>query len=69
MLTQISKIFFFHNYFEDNLTEILMLTQISKINFFHNYFEDNLTNVRKTWQAINNFLDRKRKASKHITSL
>ena len=46
-----------------------MLTRISKRNFFHNYFEDSLTNIKKTWQAINNLLDRKHKGNKHITSL
>jgi hypothetical protein len=50
-------------------TKITILTRISKKSYFHEYFNNNLTNMRKTWEGINNLINRKRKNHKTITAL
>ena len=49
--------------------KISLLTRLSKKAYYTKYFEDNLFNTKKTWEGINNLINRKRKSSKHITSL
>jgi hypothetical protein len=39
--------------------KITILTRIGKKSYFHEYFNNNLTNVRKTWEVINNLINRK----------
>ena len=34
---------------------------MSKKQYFHNCFNNNLTNMKKTWEGINNILNRKSK--------
>ena len=39
------------------------LIRISKRGYFHDYFEKILQNMKKTWEALNNLLNRKTKKS------
>ena len=39
--------------------KITILTRINKKSYFHKYFNNNLTNMRKTWEGINNLINRK----------
>jgi hypothetical protein len=52
-----------------NDRSLTILTRLSKKAYYTKYFEDNLFNTKKTWEGINNLINRKRKNSKHITSL
>jgi hypothetical protein len=55
-----------YKYYRNKLT---ILTHLSKKAYYTKYFEDNLFNTKKTGEGINNLINRKRKNSKHITSL
>jgi hypothetical protein len=55
-----------YKYYRNKIT---ILTRLSKKANYTKYFEDNLVNTKKTWEGINNLINRKRKNSKHITSL
>ena len=39
------------------------LIRISKRRYYHDYFDINLTNMKQTWEALNNLLNRKTKTS------
>ena len=39
---------------------ILTLTLLRKKLYFHEYFETNLSSIKKTWEGINNLLNRRR---------
>ena len=45
------------------------LIRISKKNYYSSYFSDNFNNMRKTWEGINNLLNRKRNKRKSINTL
>ena len=45
------------------------LIRISKKNYYSSYFSENFNNMRKTWEGINNFLNRKRNKRKSINTL
>ena len=47
----------------------LALTRISKRQFYLNYFNDNLSNMRKTWEGINNLLNRNKKKPVRINAI
>ena len=49
--------------------KISVLSRLSKKTYFHKYFDDNITNMKKTWEGINNLINRKGTNSKNITSL
>ena len=49
--------------------KISVFTRLSKKAYYHKYFEDNITNMKKTWERINNLINRRRTSSKNITSL
>ena len=49
--------------------EINHVISISKRGYFHNYFEKNLTNMKKTWEALNNILNRKTKESRQVNAI
>ena len=50
--------------------KISVFTRLSKKAYYHKYFEDNISNMKKkTWERINNLINRKRTSSKNITSL
>ena len=46
-----------------------MLTRLSKKLYYHNYFETNLHNMKKTWEGINNLINRNKKGNKSINTL
>ena len=48
--------------------KITKLTRISKKTYYHEYFNNNLKNMKKTWEGINNLINRKKK-HKMITKL
>ena len=45
------------------------LIRISKRGCFHDCFEKNLQNMKKTWEALNNLLNRKTKKSRHVNAV
>ena len=45
------------------------LIRIIKRGYFHDYFEKNLQNMKKTWEALNNLLNRKTKKSRHVNAI
>ena len=45
------------------------LIRISKKNYYLSYFSENFNNMRKTWEGINNLLNRKRNKRKSINTL
>ncbi len=49
--------------------KITTLTRFSKKSYFHEYFNNNLANMRKTWEGINNLINRKRENRKTIIAL
>ena len=49
--------------------KLCSLTRISKQQFFCEFFKINLKNMKKTWQGINNQLNRKNKKTKTINIL
>ena len=40
--------------------KILTLTRLSKKLYFDNYFQLNMNNIKKTWQGINDLINRKK---------
>ena len=52
-----------------NINKINHLIRISKRGYFHDYFEKNLQNMKKTWEALNNLLNRKTKKSRHVNAI
>ena len=54
-----------YKYYRNKIT-ILTLTGMSKKAYYTKYFEDNLSNTKKTWEGINNLINRKRKDSKRM---
>ena len=40
--------------------KILTLTRARKKVYFHNYFQENLNNMKKTWEGVNNLINRKK---------
>ena len=48
--------------------KISVLTHLSKKAYYNKYFEDNITNMKKTWEDINNLINRKRTRSKNNIS-
>ena len=48
--------------------KISVLTHLSKIAHYQKYFEDNITNMKKTWEGINNLINRKRTSSRNNIS-
>ena len=49
--------------------KICTLTRLSKKLYYHEFFRNNLNDMRKTWQAINALLNRRRRSSKPINKL
>ena len=49
--------------------KISTLTRISKRQFYLNYFNDNLSNMKKTWEGINNLLNRNKKKPVRINAI
>ena len=49
--------------------KISTLTRISKRQFYLNYFNNNLSNMRKTWEGINNLLNRNKKKPVRINAI
>ena len=45
------------------------LIRVSKRGYFHDYFGKNLQNMKKTWEALNNLLNRKTKKSRHVNAI
>ena len=48
---------------------ITNLIRISKKNYYLSYFSENFNNMRKTWEGINNLLNRKSNKRKSINML
>lgn len=42
---------------------------MSKRFYFEEYFKNNLKNMRKTWEGINNLINRKKKSRKLVTKM
>jgi hypothetical protein len=49
--------------------KITNLTRMSKRFYFEEYFLNNLKNIRKTWEGINNLINRKKKSLKLVTKM
>ena len=49
--------------------KISTLTRTSKGQFYLNYFNDNLSNMKKTWEGINNLLNRNKKKPVRINAI
>ena len=45
------------------------LIRTSKRGYFHDYFEKKLQDMKKTWEALNNLLNRKTKKSRHVNAI
>lgn len=43
--------------------------RLSKKIYFHNYFLNNTNNLKRTWEGINDLINRKKKNSKVITAM
>ena len=56
-------------FFKIYRNKIATLTRLSKKIYFHNYFLNNTNNLKRTWEGINNLINRKKKNSKVITAL
>ena len=41
----------------------------NKRRYFHDYFDINITNMKKTWEALNNLLNRKTKKSRQVNAI
>ena len=48
---------------------ISKLTRVSKKLYYHNYFTTNLQNMKKTWEGINNLINRKSKNRRVISAV
>ena len=44
--------------------KITNLIRMSKKHYYQDYFENNITNMKKTWEAINNLINRKKSKRK-----
>ena len=42
---------------------------MSKKRYYQDYFENNITNMKKTWEAINNLINRKKSNRKTVTKI
>ena len=49
--------------------KISTLTRLSKKIYFHNYFQNNTNNLKRTWEGINDLINRKKKNSKAIAAM
>ena len=49
--------------------KISTLTRLSKKIYFHNYFQYNTNNLKRTWEGINDLINRKKKNSKVIAAM
>ena len=49
--------------------KISTLTRLSKKIYFHNYFQNNTNNLKRTWEGINDLINRKKKNSKVIAAM
>ena len=49
--------------------KIQTLTRVSKRQYYQRYFENNFSSIKKTWEGINELINRKKKSSKAITCL
>ena len=49
--------------------KISTLTSLSKKIYLHNYFLNNTNNLKRTWEGINDLINRKKKNSKVITAM
>lgn len=49
--------------------KISNLTRLSKKLYFHQYFQDNINNAKKTWEGINNLINRRKKSRKTISAI
>ena len=49
--------------------EINHLISISKRGYFHNHFEKNFTNMKTTWEALNNLLNRRTRESRQVNAI
>ena len=47
----------------------LLLTRINKRKFYHSYFERNISNMKRTWEGINNLINKKKRKEKIIHRL
>ena len=55
--------------FKINRNKISTLTRLSKKIYFHNYFQNNTNNLKRTWEGINDLINRKKKNSKVIVAM
>ena len=49
--------------------KISTLTRLSNKIYFHNYFQNNTNNLKRTWEGINDLINRKKKNSKVIAAM
>ena len=49
--------------------KISTLTRLSKKIYFHNYFQHNSNDLKRTWEGINDLINRKKKHSKVIAAM
>ena len=49
--------------------KISTLTRLSKKLYFHSYFQNNTNNLMRTWEGINDLINRKKKNSKVIAAM
>jgi hypothetical protein len=49
--------------------KICNLIRLSKKRYYQNYFEHNITNIKKTWEGINELLNRQKKETRIISAL
>ena len=49
--------------------KICNLIRLSKKRYYQNYFEHNITNIKKTWEGINELLNRRKKETRIISAL
>ena len=55
-----------YKYYRNKIT---VLTRISKKNYFYNFFESNINNMKKTWDGINNLINKKMKCKTAINKM
>ena len=49
--------------------KISTLTRLSSKIYFHNYFQNNTNNLKRTWEGINDLINREKKNSKVIAAM
>ena len=54
---------------QSNSTKRVTLTRLSKKIYFHNYFQNNTKNLKRTWEGINDLINRKKKNAKVIAAM